>query len=71
MQINMWLHLSISQKVHFAATYAEKNTPEKIPFIATNNWIVLAVWWSVKYFYASNSLIFQKSCVEKEEAEDQ
>ena len=42
----------------------KKNRPEKCTFIATNNWIVLAVWWSVKYFYAPNSLIFRKNAAE-------
>ena len=38
--------------VHYliTATCSEKNTPEKFPFIATNNWILLTVRWSVKYF---------------------
>ena len=40
--------------------FQEKNGPEKFLFIATNNWIVLSDWWSVKYFFAPNSLIFRK-----------
>ena len=39
----------------------KKNRPEKFPFIATNSWIVLAVRWSGKHFFAPNSLISQKS----------
>ena len=38
-----------------------KNRPEKCPFVATNNWIALAVQWSVK------SLIFWKGGEEDEE----
>ena len=41
--------------------------PEKFPFKLTNNWIVLAVRWSVKYFFVPNSSMFQKNCEEKEE----
>ena len=29
----------------------KRNRPQKCPFIATNNWILLAAWWSVKYFF--------------------
>ena len=29
--------------------------------MATTNWIILAVRWSVKYYFASNSSIFIKS----------
>ena len=29
----------------------KKSRPEKFPFIATNNWTVMAVWWSVKHFF--------------------
>ena len=39
----------------------KKNRPEKIPFIANNSWIVLAVRWSGKHFFAPNSLISRKS----------
>ena len=31
----------------------KKNWPEKFPFIAANNWVVLAAQWSVKYFFCS------------------
>ena len=39
----------------------KKNRPEKYPFKATDNLIVLAVRWSVKYFSAPNSPLFRKS----------
>ena len=29
--------------------------------VETTNWTVLAIRWSVKYFFASNSSIFQKN----------
>ena len=64
MQINRWLYQSSSP---FAATCREK---EKYPFIATNNWIVLAVQWPVKYFFAPNFPIFRKSCGEEEDGEN-
>ena len=31
----------------------KKNWPEKFPFTAANNWVVLAAQWSVKYFFCS------------------
>ena len=46
------------------------NIPEKPPFIATNNWIVLAVQWSVKYFFTKNSPIFWKSHVKEVDGEN-
>ena len=42
------------------------NKPEKFPFTTTNNGIILAVRWSVKYFYAENSPIFWKSGEEED-----
>ena len=53
MEINRWLHLSSSIWGDFSG--------EKFPIMATNNWIVLAV----RAFFASSSLIFQKSCGEE------
>ena len=38
----------------------KKSRPEKCPFVATNNWIVITVKRCVKYF-APNSPFFQKS----------
>ena len=50
----------------FAGACLEKNRPEKFPFIATNNWIVLAVPWSVKHFCTPISPIFPKNYGEGE-----
>ena len=41
---------------------------KKLPFIATSNWIVLAVQWSVKYFFAPNSPLFREGGGEKKRA---
>ena len=60
MQINRWLHLSSSLWGIPLRLVHKNNRTEKFPFIATYNWIVLAVWWSVKYYFAPNSPIFQK-----------
>ena len=38
---------------------------KKFPFIATINWIVLAIQWSVKYFFAPKSPLLRKSGGEK------
>ena len=46
----------------------KKNKSEKFPFIATDNLIVLVVWWSVKFFFVPNSPIFGKS--REDEGED-
>ena len=43
----------------------KKNEPEKIPFIATNIWMVLPVRWSFKYFFAPKSLISMKKSAEE------
>ena len=45
--------------------FQKKNRPEKFPYIATNDWIVLAVSRSAEYFFASNSPLFRKSDGEK------
>ena len=58
----------VSGELRFNATCSEKERLEKIPFIATNNWIVLAVWWSVNYVFAQNSLIFWKSLAKERES---
>ena len=56
-QINEWLHLSSSfWGIPLRCDLFRKITDQKkFPFIATNNWIVLAIPRSVKYFYAPNS----------------
>ena len=64
MQIYRWLHLSSSlwgNSPTLRIVPKKKNRPEKYPFKATNNLIVLAVRWSVKYFSAPNSPLFRKS----------
>ena len=37
----------------------QKNRLEKFPFIPTNDWIVVAVCWSVKFLFSPNSSVFQ------------
>ena len=66
-----YIYQIVSGGLPFAATCLENlYRPETFPFIATNNWTVLAVRWSVKYFFAPNSPIFQKSCGKEEEEGD-
>ena len=56
MRINRWLHLSCSPRwLHLSCSLLrcdlfQKRIDQKFPFIATNNWIVLVVQLSVKYF---------------------
>ena len=45
--------------------YQKKNRSEKFPFTATTKWIVVAVRWSIKNFFAPNSPIFRKSLDEE------
>ena len=47
----------------------KKNSLDKFPVMATNNWIVLVVGRSSKNFFAPNSLIFWKSCSKEEKEE--
>ena len=49
----------------------QKCKPEKLIFIVTNNWIKLAVWWPVKYFFAPNSSILRESFGKEEEEEEE
>ena len=49
MQVNRCLHLSKLSSPSLGLNQ-KKNRPEKFPFTATNNLIVFAVRWSVKYF---------------------
>ena len=69
MQIDKWLHLSnnLWGIPVYLRLVQKKNRPEEFPFIATNNWIVLVVQWSVKYLFAPNSPKFQKNCNEEKE----
>ena len=62
MQINMWLYLStclwgISLCLRLVQ---KKNRPEKFGFVVTPNLNILAVRWSVKYFFTPNSPIFRQ-----------
>ena len=63
MQINRWLHLSISfWGIPLRGDLlSKKNRPEEFLFITATYWIILAVPWSVIHFFASNSPIFRKS----------
>ena len=72
MQIKRWLHLSSLSLGNSPSRrlIQKSNRPEKWPFIATNNWIVLAARWSVKYFFAPNSPLFQKKSGEKKKKKD-
>ena len=69
MQINRCLHISSSVLgiPPSLEIVQKKNRAENFTFIGTNNWIVLAVQWSVKYIFASNSPISWKSCAEERE----
>ena len=40
--------------------------PKYLVFFETNNWIVLAVWWYIKYSFAPNSPIFPIRLAEEE-----
>ena len=44
----------------YAVTFQKKNRLERFPFIATNNWIVLAVRFYTKHFFAPNSRYSEK-----------
>ena len=74
MQINRWSDLSnspweISLGNFSSQRHAQKNNrPEKFLFIRRNNGIVSTVQWSLKYFFAPNSPLFQKSSVEEKES---
>ena len=63
----IWLHLSSNPRGIFAKNAAKNYRPEKFPFIATNNWIVLTVWRSLNCFFTVNSPKFPKSLVEEKE----
>ena len=61
-----WLHLSTTHEgIPLRCNlFRRRIDQKKLPVIATNNWIVLAVWWSVKYSFAPNSSTFRKNCLE-------
>ena len=69
MQLNRWLHLSCSLwEIPLRWDLFKKLIDQKISFIATKNWIVLAVWWSVKYFFAPNFPSYQKGWTKRIQA---
>ena len=55
--MNRWLHLSSSlwEIPLLYDLFRKRKDQKKFPFITTNNWIVFAVQWYVKYFFAPNS----------------
>ena len=63
LQVNRWLHLSTSLWGNpVCSDLLSKRIDQKnFPFMATINWIVLALWWSAQYCFPLNSLIFGKS----------
>ena len=67
MQIDRWLHLSSSLwGIPLCCDFFRKRIGQKnFPLIATSNRIVLAVQWSLKYFFAPNSPSLRKSGGEK------
>ena len=71
--MNRWLHWSSSFQGIFWATFLRCNIfrkrmdHKKFSFIATNNWIVLAVQRSVNCSFALIMSIFQKGLTEEEE----
>ena len=67
MEINKRLYLlkSLWEIPLCSHLFRKRIDQKKFPFIATNNLIVLAAQWSVKYFFAPNSPIFRKRGGEK------
>ena len=54
--MSIWCYANKQVAIPFLVGLVQKkNKHEKFPSLATNNWIVLAVRWSVKYFFAQNS----------------
>ena len=67
-QINRWFYLLRSfWGIPLRSDLWKRIDPKYFLFIGTNNWIVLAVRWIVKYFFASNSPIFWIRLAEKRE----
>ena len=59
--MNRWLHVSSSLWGIFLHHDLLRNSSEKFIFTATNNWIALLVWCSVKFIFAPNFPIFRKN----------
>ena len=72
MQINRWLYLLSSPCgiPFYCNLFWKRIDPKNFYFIGTNNWIVLAAQWSIKYFFAPNSSIFWIRLTEKREEEE-
>ena len=72
MEINKRLYLlkSLWEIPLCSHLFRKRIDQKKFPFIATNNLIVLAAQWSVKYFFAPNSPIFRKRGGEKKKKRD-
>ena len=64
--INRWFYLLRSfWGIPLRSDLWKRIDPKYFLFIGTNNWIVLAVRWIVKYFFASNFPIFWIRLAEK------
>ena len=74
MQISGWQYLSSSPwgiPLHCDLPWKIIDSKNFL-FIGTNNWILLPVWWSMKYFFALNSLKSRLRMAQKqEEGEEQ
>ena len=68
-QTGSYIFQVVSEDFPLLQLVQKNNRPEKFLFVATNDWFVLAVSWSVNYFSAPNSPLFWKSC-DKEEKEE-
>ena len=63
-QTGGYIYTLVSGEFHLAATCSQnKNRPEKL----WQNWIVLAVRWSLKYVFTPNSSIFRNVSSREEE----
>ena len=68
----IWLYLSSSAwgiQLHYNLFW-KRIDPKNFLFTETNNWIALAVRWSIKYFFAPNSTIFWIRLAEKQKEEE-
>ena len=73
MQINRRLYLSSSPWVFplCCDLLRKRRDSRKVLFMRTNNWMALAVWCSIKYFFVPNSLMFWIRLTEKREGEEE
>ena len=70
MSILMYANKQVATLIKLLRLTQKKNRPEKCLFIATNSWIALAVWWSVKFFFAPYFPLFWKSGGEQKNKKD-